>query len=145
MSKIARDPIPMKWFGRDHASVFLYVETRCVDDSGRPNHDHMRTDRTRHPHLMGRKIPRRIDIYAPPTRLRNSETVPNHDDWDCAMDLEAAGLLTNIGTGLQPRWKLTTKGWKTVSRLRQHRASGERIETFNWTPKRKTQTKSTRP
>ena len=111
--------IPTSMFGKDHWSTFGYAECRIVDNSGRPQREHMRCDPARHPahaHLgstMGSPSP---------TRLKGGVECPSHDDWDCIDDLEAAGLLTTGGTGLFPTWALTNKGRRVAAELRAHKA-----------------------
>jgi hypothetical protein len=118
--------IPPEEFGRDHHSTLLYIETRCVDSDGAPKREQMRCHPDRHPHyqtrmqvLMGWK-----DEYQ--TRLANGAREPNHDDWDCLEDLEAAGLLISVGTGFNPQYKLTDAGWAEAGRLRRARAERPR-------------------
>lgn len=106
-------------FGRDHRSLLLYIETRCVDHSGKLEKAHLRCNANRHPafaHSGGWD-----DKYS--TRWADKvETVVGHDDWDCIDDLVNAGLLVWLGTGTQPRFKLTESGWGIAHQLRRERA-----------------------
>lgn len=119
-------PVPVENFGKDHWSTLLYVESRCVDYEGRPDRAHMRTDVDRHPHLRGQRNSHKTKY---PTQIRDG-VLPDHDDWDCVEDLIAAGFMEDLGTGVQPLWKLTPKGWKVAGALRQHRAKGDACATF---------------
>jgi hypothetical protein len=118
--------IEMSRWGRDHWSLLLFIETICVDHAGVIGYGDgrgfaaMRNDVTRHPHRGG--DPYRGPHKPAPTYLANGEEVANHDDWDCLDDLEAAGLLENVGTGVNPVIKLTDAGWTEAHRLRRARA-----------------------
>jgi len=117
--------IPIEEFGKDHWSTFAFLEARCVDDKGVIAIEKMRCDTDRHPGLAhmgsGRKYP---------TILRGGKELPDHDDWDCVDDLEAAGLVEQTGTGLNPRVKLTELGWAVSVRLRAHKAADKRFSEF---------------
>lgn len=107
-------------FGQDHWSTFGYIETRIVDHKGVPNKLHMRCNHSRHPafaHEGG-------DAVRYPTRLRGDAVKPGHDDWDCLEDCELAGLLENVGTGINPMYALTNYGRQIASFLREHKARG---------------------
>lgn len=103
--------IPIQDFGIDHWSTFAYIETCCVDYQGRVEPARMRSDGDKYP-----------------TRLRGFEARTGHNDWDCANDLEAAGLLEQIRTDV---YKLTPKGWEMISKLRQYRAEHNTFKGFN--------------
>lgn len=120
--RISRD----RW-GKGHLSLLLYVETVCVDHAGVMGYGdgkgfaQMRCDDGRHPHRRG-------DPYRTPhkpgnTRLANGEEIGDHDDWDCLDDLEAAGMLENVGTGVNPVIRLTEDGWAEAHKLRRQRAA----------------------
>lgn len=118
--------IPPEQWGRDHRSLLLYLETICVDHSGVVGFEngrgfsHMRCDATRHPYRGG--DPYRGEHQPGPTRLADGTKLQDHDDWDCLDDLEAAGLVENVGTGANPVVKLTAAGWTEAHRLRRTRA-----------------------
>jgi hypothetical protein len=38
--EVPRDPVPIELWGKDHWTTLAYIETRCVDYDGVPNHDH---------------------------------------------------------------------------------------------------------
>lgn len=107
---------PERW-GRDHQSVLLYLETRCVDYGGQVRTEQLRCNPTRHAYGGG---VRWSDKYT--TRLREGVAAVGHDDWDCIDDLVAAGLVIWGGTGANPVFRLTDDGWREAGRLRRARA-----------------------
>lgn len=119
--------IPIARWGRDHWSSLAYVETCLVDGSGEPDPHRMRTDLRLHP-LMGHSLSPRGTEY--PTRLCDGGVAHDHDDWSCLDDAEAEGLLTNVGTGIHRRYRLTPRGQEVVLALRAHKASGGSFATF---------------
>lgn len=136
--------VPIELFGRDHWSTLLYVETRCVDYGGNLQRENMRCDPKRHPQFAhtndgSRYVTRlRVPHPMPIETLRalaveggNITNLPDHDDWDCVDDLAAAGLLENIGTGANPKFRLTDKGWAFASRLRRWRAEKKAVAEFH--------------
>lgn len=151
-------PIQPGLWGKDHWTTLGYLETRCVDHGGRLLRDHMRTDTRRHPLLVG-DTQRRVD-FGPekyPTRLFGGAALPDHDDWDCLEDLEAAGLITidrrtypqghlavppgargKIGGDIHRKWNpmvaLTELGARVSGLLRAHKAAGGNFIEFVWTP-----------
>ncbi len=130
-------PVPMSLWGKDHWSMLGYAECRCVDNGGEPCKDHMRTDIDRHPGLCGGEVRRamvELGNAKYPTRLRDGLTMSDHDDWDCADDLEAAGLLEILGTGLYPVWRMTEAGTAMASKLRQHKTGGSSFSSFRPEP-----------
>lgn len=133
--------IPVEKFGRDHWSLLGYIECRCVDNKGVPDRDHMRINPQRHPGLAGTRQARMNGGQGPKwkgeyaTRLKGhsekkSSRVPGHDDWDCADDLEAAGFIEILGTGIHPTWKMTERGLAVAAKLREHKAKGGSFSTF---------------
>ena len=54
----------------------------------------------------------------------------NHDDLDCIEDMEDAGIVENLGTGLHPACKLTKKGKKFASALSTHKQEGSNFADF---------------
>lgn len=122
--------IPIEQFGKDHWSTFAYIECQCVDNGGVVNSSRMRTDGDRRPWFGSsnseKKYPTRLKGY-----FENSDlAVSDHDDWDCAIDLEKAGLLKIEGTGLSPIFKLTDKGKIVAARLRSFKADGGNFAQF---------------
>lgn len=130
-----RDPVPISSFGRDHWSTLCYVETRCVDHAGVIQKEHMRCDPRRHPGHAHRGSSGEFGgNRAYPTRLQGSVDLPDHDDWDCIDDLEAACLIESAGAGLNPVFKMTGFGWDMVSLIRQFKAKGGSFSAFSWSP-----------
>lgn len=143
--RIVRHPnmrnIPISEFGRDHWSLLAYIETLCVDHRegfGVPDRDNVRCNVKQHPGLIGPRVAMAEvttwkDAYS--TRLRgHTKEKPNqmsgHDDWNCAYDLEEAGLIEDHGTGINPRYKMTTTGHALAAALRAHKASGGNFSNF---------------
>lgn len=130
--------VVMSDFGKDHWSMFAYAEC-CAVDGKQLEHCRMRINPDHHV-SVGRVM---LDspTWEPPygTRLKgfwkddkttdSTKQLPEHDDWDCVDDLEAAGLL-DVGTYINPNVKLTDLGHKIASELRKHKASGGRFATF---------------
>lgn len=120
--------VEMARWGRDHWSLLLYLETRCVDHQGTIGFVHMRCDVSRHPffavnhHIVG-------DAKYP-TRLVGGAELKDHDDWDCFYDLEKEGLIEDIGTGINPMVKMTQKGLKLAAELRALKAAGGNLLKF---------------
>ncbi len=138
---------PDLW-GRDHRSTLLYIETRCVDHSGRLASESMRTNRQRHPLLGGRLTPGIIAATEYPTRLAGDVEEHAHDDWDCVLDMHDVGYLRileprpvdyyfrvepgrrgpiktsegTVGGLVVVRVKLLDLGWQMAHRLRRERA-----------------------
>lgn len=130
------DPyVPVEHFGRDHWTTLAYLETCCVDYEGVPQREKMRCDPDRHPMLACFE---HAVLYAGnggtkkyPTRLRNGVDLHDHDDWDCALDLEVAGLLERAGTGANPVFRMTDEGYRVCAAIRRHRAEGGSIACFS--------------
>jgi len=128
--------IPMEKFGKDHWSTFAYLESCAVDNEGRIDLRRMRCDPDRHLGLVINLHMVTTEKY--PTRLRAvGEQVRDHDDWDCFEDLEAAGLCTWEGTGVNPIAALTKYGEKVAGALRSFKAKGGNYCDFTPPTKRK--------
>lgn len=54
----------------------------------------------------------------------------NNKDFDLLDQFESDELVTNLGTGVNPRVKLTDLGWELSARLRKHRGQGKRLVDF---------------
>lgn len=122
--------IPPDRFGRDHWSLLAYVETCCVDaPAGSIG--------------KGRLDPRRLRVRNRiwpawkaewDTRLRGTENgptipLPDHDDMDCLLDLEAAGLV-DIVSNANLFVRLTDAGIAMAAKLREHKARGGQVAEF---------------
>ena len=118
--------IPIEDFGKDHWSTFGYIETRIVDHDGVPDRVHLRCINKRHPFMAHEGG----DASLYPTILRGGRERYRHDDWDCLWDLENAGLIDNVGTGVNPVFRLTDKGREIAGRLRGHKGQGGTFGEF---------------
>jgi hypothetical protein len=113
--------VPVAQWGRDHYSTFAYICNCVVNHGGVLSRDRMRCNVDIHPGLTGRYHALFANESRPhyPTRLKDG-TLDDHDDWSCAEDLEAAGLLVWEGTGVNPVFALTEAGWAVWYRLERH-------------------------
>lgn len=82
---------PERW-GRDHWSVIAYAFS-TLGRGGELERQRMRVDGNPHP-----------------TTLRGGEQLVGHTDLDALADAEAAGVLTNVGTGFHPEVQFTPAG-----------------------------------
>ncbi len=128
MTEVITDRVPMEKWGKDHWSTLGYIETRCVDHKGVPALEHMRTDPDRHPGLVAYSY--NMPTEKSPTRLKGDATKENHDDWDCADDMIAEGLLKWQGTGINPVFVLTKRGRQVAAKLRAHKVNGGNFAGF---------------
>lgn len=124
-----------KDFGKDHWSLLAYIETRCVDYRGVLDVSHLRIKNS----AIGTGAPYNRPKWKSEwgTRLAGyfeskdeSRQIKNHDDLDCQTDLENAGYIENMGTGLNPACKMTKLGNQVASLLRQHKTDGKHYATF---------------
>lgn len=118
-------------FGKDHWSLLAYIETCCVDKGGKVGLERMRCNPKTHPGLavaVGGFSSRTWESSWG-TRTREG-LIKGHDDHDCAEDLEKAGLIANIGSGINPVFKMTSEGWRVISALRAHKAAGGKYADF---------------
>lgn len=129
----AEPRVPIDQFGRDHWSTFLYAEARAVDHHGVLWHDHMRCHASRHPAVFTRKRHHPAgreggaDGSRYPTILKGNVELVDHDDYDCLADLEAVGLLEQVGLD---EVRLTPRGHAVAAELRTFKASGGDYATF---------------
>jgi|SRR5271155_3670493 len=123
----SKEPAPtIDRFGKDHWSTFAYVETRIVDYRGEPSRACMRCHADRHPLLVGENG----NGSRYPTELKGGATLAHHDDWDCCDDLAREGLLENIGTSVNPAFRLTAKGRIVASQLRTFKSKSGNFDDF---------------
>ena len=125
----------MSEFGKDHWSLLAYCETRIVDHSGVLDMNHLR-GRAPHPSATTRKWEKKWgtrlkDYFLADGKNDETKQLPQHDDYDCLLDLKKAGILKDIGTVLNPFAALTTLGESICSSLRKHKADGEHFATFS--------------
>ena len=124
--------VPVEKFGKDHWSVLAYLECCAVDNKGRLDVRRMRCDADRHPGLVNGLLDSVQQKY--PTILAEGEELIDHDDWDCVDDLEAAGFVEQLGTGINPVVKMTELGLKVIAAIRAHKAGGGNFALFRWEP-----------
>jgi len=129
--------IEVKDFGKDHWSLFAYIETRCVDYEGKLDLDHLRIKNNAigSPSSLMRPTWKasygtHLSGYAAKDGTGKGRQLPNHDDLDCIEDFEDAGYILNMGTGLNPACKMTKLGYEVAAKLRQHKAEGNDFATF---------------
>lgn len=108
-------------FGKDHWTLFAYVETRCVDYDGKLDEKHLRRD--------GRSYPTRLKGYF---KNKNNPkfSIENHSDFDCLEDLEKVGFIRII-KNLSNAIELTEEGYKVVSMLRKFKCDGGQYADFS--------------
>ena len=132
--------VETKDFGKDHWSLFAYIETRCVDHKGVLDLAHLRT---KNPALNSPSFPAmgpqswnpdygtRLSGYFKDDGTKDeSRKLNDHDDLDCFDDLEEVGYIENAGSGLNPACVMTKVGSKVAAKLREHKASGKHFATF---------------
>lgn len=129
--------VPLEKWGKDHWSTLAFIEYVCVEFKGcidSTRRRNMRCNERRHPglaHTTGWKpdYGSRLKGFFE-DKENKALQLPEHDDWDCAEDIEAAGLLEDHGSGINPIWKLTPKGLEMSARLRAHKANGGNFSSF---------------
>lgn len=111
-------PIPMHLWGRDHYSTLAYLECRAIDNKGIIEPLHMRGARG-------------VECDYP-TRLACGVDLKPHNDWDCLDDIEAAGLIKNRGSGINPWIFMTEQGSIVAAALRAHKGTGGSFGNFKF-------------
>jgi hypothetical protein len=137
--------IPMEQWGNDHWSSLGYIETVMVDVGcfqigSDPN---MRFNQ-RNLDMLEESCPspkrigpqgRATEAMHPEdaTLLKDGVQIDQHDDWNCIQDMALSGLFTISLEELQPGAKLrfSEKGQLLAAMLRQHKAAGDSLETFD--------------
>lgn len=128
--------VKMEDWRKDHWSMLAYIECRCVDFKGKLDYKHVRCNDEVHFVLLPENVNnlgvryRKTewhDRYS--TRIRGSEQIRGHDDWDCVEDLQAAGLV-KIVSMVDLQIEMTGLGWEMINLLRQHKAAGGIFSTF---------------
>ena len=128
--------IEMSRWGKDHWSVFAYIESLCVDypdGIARPDRRRMQTNPARHPGLVGvMTVGTVLDATEYGIRLAGGKELPGayYDEWDCIDDLEWYGLVRSMGTGINPEYRMTEKGMCMAAQLRTHKANGGQYANF---------------
>ena len=57
---------------------------------------------------------------------------PDYDEWDCLEDAEAEGLIENVGTGINPIYRMTDRGNEVAGLLRSHKSNGGSFSNFKY-------------
>lgn len=126
--------IPPGEWGKDHWSLLLYVETRCVDSPdgvGRPDNRNIQTNFNRHYEMANKNYRGNHDGAKFGIRLRDRTLPgPDYDEWDCMEDLMAAGYMRDVGPTLSPMYRMTERGQKVAALLRAHKARGGLLKDF---------------
>lgn len=135
----------IKDFGKDHWSLLAYCEYRSVNHKGVLAIEHLRC---KHPAIA--TTPFGQNLWKPEygTRLKgywdeqekthSDRMILDHDDFDCLDDLEAAGLLKNVGTIINPYAELTEQGQRVAALLNVHKQNGGQFSNFNYEEETKT-------
>jgi len=119
------EKIKIEAWGKDHWSLYAYIGARCMDYKGVLDHRHMRGGGTISPGEK-RGIPAG-EAY--PTMTKNGE-IFGHDDFNCLDDIEEAGLVENMGTGILPVCRFTENGYEILKQLQKHRMEGGNYQRF---------------
>lgn len=127
---------PIDAFGRDHANLLAYAETRCVDFAGKLSTPQMRVNPRWHPeYCLSSRTPFSASHS---TRLRgHCEDVPvqtpGHDDLHCLEDFYAARLLEPVlivhNSG-HVAVRMTERGHAVASAIRWHLCQGRHLDAF---------------
>lgn len=133
--------VPIELFGKDHWSLLGYIGARIennptgADGIGEMDRRNLRCNEERHPmhnHHDGwePKYGTRLKGYFNNGKTNEDWQIPEHDDWDCLDDLEAAGLITvyseiNGFVGINPG-----RGMDIYLQLHKHKVEGGHFATF---------------
>ena len=122
-------------FGKDHFSLVGYLGCRAADHDNQIDHAHMRTNENRHPKLdfrhsgqsweskYGTRLKGYFDAKKESPEAAAKLQLPDHDDWDCADDLEANGLVVmgGIASGV---FTFLPLGLEVLGEVTKHKAAG---------------------
>jgi len=126
--------LPRHW-GRDHATLLLYVETRHIDHGGELNPDALRTNPKRHPHEANARGDRGSIVWKSEhdgTRIVGGERPSEvHDDWDCLDDMEEVQILLHTGP---PDFlsALSPIGIEVAGELRKYKGRQQPLDEFDF-------------
>jgi hypothetical protein len=135
-----KNPVPLMLFGKDHWSLLAYVETCAVEQEPLDKRRLRCNEHTHHLHAVNFNVGSSM-AWKPEygTRLTGFFTakdshkpqlqIPNHDDWDCLNDLEAAGFIDVISEATAAVC-MTDDGNRVVAALRKYKTSGGQFDTF---------------
>ena len=127
------EAIPIEQFAKDHWSMFAYLETRCVDHGGEIDAERIRVNGSRHPGMVGDRLGGSGHAWRPDygTKKKDGTRVDDHDDVDCLDDLEEAGLIIDMISGMgQGCVILTDLGKRIAAELRKHKMEGGNFSGF---------------
>lgn len=136
--------VSIERFGKDHWSLLAYIETCCVDSAqegiGTLDNRRMRCH-PKHPkqHIVVHGAgggwqesygTRLRGFFGPDNQTHPEHRLPDHDDWDCLDDIEAAGLVEvlNVANGFV---RMTPAGIEVAAALRKHKALGGTLASFD--------------
>ena len=117
-------------WSKDHLSLILYVESRCVDNNGVLDMDNLRVNTTTHP-LIGGNPYRRREKWTENkgTLLNTGERLSDHDDIDCLDDLDEAGVIEIISL-VNGFVRMTKKGNALAAKIREFKTEGGQYIDF---------------
>lgn len=157
---IDRTPaVKIENFGKDHWSLLAYiacrVESHQAGDAvgvGTLDKEQIRCNPERHEiHAVSRAGHERTWKPSYGTRLAGfwkegggtdpALQMPDHDDWDCLDDLEAAGIIEVLSEA-NAFVRITEAGLQVYGALTQHKASGGNFSEFRWPLPKKRKTKA---
>jgi len=121
--------IPVERWGKDHWSLLAYIETCCVDQSGRFELTRVRVNPNTHPLLAVGLLSARKWQSSYGTRLNDDSILPQHDDIDCLDDLENAGMIY-LQSLVNAIAVLSPMGIIVSSQLRAHKIAGNMYRDF---------------
>lgn len=117
-------------FARDHWSLLVYIETRCVDYKGTLDYDQLRINYSRHSMQKSSQRPLKDLWYSEySTKIKGKKVIDGHDDIDCLDDFEACGYI-EIQTGLYNNVTLTELGITIAHNIRRHMINGKMLSNF---------------
>jgi len=131
--------ITIDQFSKDHWSLFGYVESRVHSHqiapmTGELGQNNIRINSTKR--QLATKRPwnpewgsRLMGYWNETKEIDKSKLLPDHDDIDCLEDLEMVGLIEII-SNVNLYIKLTEKGQKVASELREWKNAGNMYATF---------------
>lgn len=136
--------VPITAFGKDHWSLLGYIGTCCENRDGgigELNKERIRCNPESHPMHAVRRMGERTWKPSYGTRLagfwkEGGETdpalqLPDHDDWDCLDDLEAAGIIEVLSEA-NAFVRITEAGLQVYGALCEHKAAGGNFSEFRW-------------